>query len=143
PFVRPEGFALSWLMTAIAWANGQRHSGSPRESARYAIPLVLTNLAAAAAITGFRWSYFGYPLPNTFYAKVSHNLLHNLASGMGYIGRFFYDNAFYAIIFALVLAAVVYALAETRRKFHGSVGSALTALNDRSFATLAGFLVIL
>jgi hypothetical protein len=40
----------------------------------------------------WRLSYFGYPLPNTYYAKVSSDILSNLKHGIGYIYRFLTAN---------------------------------------------------
>ena len=40
----------------------------------------------------WRLSYFGYPLPNTYYAKVSSDILSNLKHGIGYIYRFLSAN---------------------------------------------------
>lgn len=40
----------------------------------------------------WRLSYFGYPLPNTYYAKVSSDILSNLKHGIGYLYRFLSAN---------------------------------------------------
>lgn len=40
----------------------------------------------------WRLSYFGYPLPNTYYAKVSADILYNIKSGLGYLYRFLSAN---------------------------------------------------
>lgn len=39
---------------------------------------------AILMLTSFRLYYFGYPLPNTYYAKVSTNLIYNLTEGIRY-----------------------------------------------------------
>ncbi|MDF7826080.1 hypothetical protein P4B35_18765 [Pontiellaceae bacterium B12227] len=53
-----------------------------------ALPVLLVYLLTLGALIGFRLSYFGYPVPNTFYAKVSPGLFSNLLDGMGYLLRF-------------------------------------------------------
>ena len=57
----------------------------------------LAYLLILGSLTGFRLLYFGYPLPNTFYAKVSPNLLYNLKLGLGYLRGFFFDQ-FWAVV---------------------------------------------
>ena len=49
-------------------------------------PLIFATLflLSTASITIFRIWYFGYPLPNTFYAKVSPSLSYNLNIGLHY-----------------------------------------------------------
>ena len=68
---RPEGLGWAILLVCafacIVWAQ--------RRSARTTLPIAgipfVVLLATYVALTGFREAYFGYPLPNTFYAKVS------------------------------------------------------------------------
>jgi hypothetical protein len=55
-------------------------------------------LASAAAITLVRLSVFGYPLPNTFYAKVSPSLSYNLELGFNYL------SGYLASTFSMILA---------------------------------------
>lgn len=45
-------------------------------------------LLSLSAITVFRMIYFGYPLPNTFYAKVSPSFFYNLNGGLQYAMAF-------------------------------------------------------
>ena len=49
-------------------------------------------LIALGGLTVFRWQYFGYPLPNTFYAKVSPSIAYNLDEGIQYALSFFTSN---------------------------------------------------
>ena len=55
---------------------------------RFMLGLALAFVAAVAGLTVFRLAYFGYPLPNTFYAKVSPSLAHNLLRGLEYLNSF-------------------------------------------------------
>ena len=57
------------------------------------LPL-LGYLLTLSALTLFRLLYFGYPLPNTFYAKVSPSLLYNLKLGGGYLLAFIASQLF-------------------------------------------------
>jgi hypothetical protein len=83
--VRPEGiaFALGMLTVSalIAW-----RSGTPgRTILGSHLPAAIAACVAVAGVEIFRMKTFGYPLPNTFYAKVSSNLSDNLKSGVHYI----------------------------------------------------------
>ena len=48
-------------------------------------------------LTAFRCQHFGYPLPNTFYAKVSPSLAYNLNMGFQYALPFFMSGVFPAL----------------------------------------------
>src|ERR1051325_4445418 len=60
---------------------------------------------ASLGLTYFRMRYFGYPLPNTYYAKVSNNLLYNVANGIKYAIQFFTTyNPLVTLMFILLVA---------------------------------------
>jgi hypothetical protein len=65
-------------------------------AAAYALTLV--------DLTAFRVGYFGHPLPNTYYAKVSPSIALNLSDGLKYLSRYFQSNP---IIAAAVLSVVL------------------------------------
>jgi arabinofuranosyltransferase len=48
----------------------------------------------------WRLGYFGYPLPNTYYAKVSSSTIDNIKSGIGYLYRLFFGKPFLLVIFS-------------------------------------------
>jgi len=84
---RPEGIAVSAALTLslalLSWLSGRR-----------SLAFVLLAGAAVAAgsfaaATAFRMTYFGYPFPNTFYAKVSLDLVSTLTRGAAYTARAF------------------------------------------------------
>lgn len=60
-------------------------------------------LAFLGTLTAFRLWYFGYPFPNTFYAKVSPSLAYNLNSGIQYALQFFTSSVF-GMLFCAMLA---------------------------------------
>lgn len=51
-------------------------------------PSAVVLLIVLALLTAFRLAYFGYPLPNTYYAKVSPSLAYNLEQGTLYLVRY-------------------------------------------------------
>ena len=106
---RPEAILLGlvWLLGLLLGRHLSRPLDSSSDSATVTgqIGLALRDcripalafLLILAVLTGFRLLYFGYPLPNTFYAKVSPNLLYNLKLGLGYLRGFFLDQ-FWAVV---------------------------------------------
>lgn len=82
--VRPEAMLFG---PAFALLSGWNAAAAGRKQAiRTALVLGGTAVAAAVLLALFRWGYFGYPLPNTYYAKVSGSLSHNLSEGLRYVG---------------------------------------------------------
>lgn len=98
---RPEGmlwsFSLALLFAAIVFLRG-----GLRLALREGLPVLLTCGGTVAALTVFRMAYFGYPLPNTYYAKVSPDRSYNLVNGWEYF-RGFLD--FHSLLLPLLLLA--------------------------------------
>ncbi|MEJ8590532.1 hypothetical protein JSO54_04685 [Riemerella anatipestifer] len=46
----------------------------------------------------WRVKYFGYPLPNTYYAKVSNSRIDNLLSGIEYLSTLFFQKPFILVL---------------------------------------------
>ncbi len=70
---RPEGFALAVIPIFCGWFADRRQPLRTRLST-YGIPAVVLVIAILGLVL-FRLSYFGYPLPNTVYAKASNHFL--------------------------------------------------------------------
>lgn len=70
---RPEGFALAVIPLFCGWFAG-RHGPLRTRLSTYGIPAVVLVIATLGLVL-FRLSYFGYPLPNTVYAKASSQFL--------------------------------------------------------------------
>ena len=106
---RPEAMliGLVWLsglllgrhqsQRALPGTEGSSGRGAIRAALRESCIPVIAYLVLLGSLTGFRLLYFGYPLPNTFYAKVSPNLLYNLKLGLGYLRGFFLDQLWASI----------------------------------------------
>ena len=85
---RPEG--MYWVCLLLLglgvgrWCCGQTLPNGIRDSliAGAVCALIL------AALVGFRLNYFGYPLPNTYYAKVSPDRWYNIMEGVKYLVGF-------------------------------------------------------
>jgi arabinofuranosyltransferase len=52
---------------------------------RCAIPAAIAWGLAAGLMTAFRLWYFGYPLPNTYYAKISPSVTYRISEGADYL----------------------------------------------------------
>lgn len=115
---RPESIVLCPVFVAIHWAQRSLLCRSAKEAARAGSMPLLTYLVSAAGLTCFRVWYFGFPLPNTYYAKVSRNLAYNLSAGDGYVESFAMSHLFVgpAILMILTVAAI---------RLAGVVGAAL------------------
>lgn len=86
------------------------------------VPLV-GYLFALGALTLFRLIYFGFPLPNTYYAKVSPNLFYNLKLGGGYFLTFIGSQLFIIPALMVVIHGGWQALRRTlRRQSHDDPG---------------------
>lgn len=83
PLTRPEGFVVAPLW--IALVSLRPADVARRFDARTASLALAAFASTAVGITVFRWLYFGYPLPNTFYAKVSPSVAYNLREGATYL----------------------------------------------------------
>jgi arabinofuranosyltransferase len=84
PLARPEATLVAPVLLALLWLKlrGQQRSTAP-------VWWILATIATTAlALTLFRYAYFGYPLPSTYYAKVSSSTWYNLKIGSSYLGGF-------------------------------------------------------
>jgi 4-amino-4-deoxy-L-arabinose transferase-like glycosyltransferase len=82
---RPECvLVLSVLGADRLWSDVRRRDWSSAH-------MVGAFLVVYAPYYAWRYSYYGYPLPNTFYAKVGATSA-QLARGAEYVGRFFWSS---------------------------------------------------
>ena len=84
---RPEAVVWAPLFIAILTIRA-----ALRTTAREALAVAALPLAAFAltlgGLTAFRLAYFGYPLPNTFYAKMSPALGYSITQGLRYLASY-------------------------------------------------------
>jgi hypothetical protein len=88
---RPEGLAWVPVILAATYLNRRGrfgHGGAFRVIVPGAIAFVLT----ALLLTGFRLYYFGFPFPNTFYAKVSPSISYDIWEGLKYFRDFVFST---------------------------------------------------
>jgi hypothetical protein len=110
---RPE--ALLWVPTLLVLVY-LTHATATRLSA--GAKLVLPGLAgfalAAGALTIFRLVYFGSPLPNTYYAKVSPSITYSVREGATYLVSYAASSP---IVFTAVLAVPISVLHAIMTRF--------------------------
>src|SRR5687768_7296641 len=75
---RPESLVLAPALIAVAWARS-------KDPPLRAIAAFVTT---TAALLIWRLAYFGYPLPNTYYATASEPMFQRLAAGFDYFSDF-------------------------------------------------------
>lgn len=115
-FTRPE--SLAWGLVFIGIRIGQliyfRNKSALiiKQSvfllSSYIIPLIL--------LTGFRLSYFGYLLPNTYYAKMSGSWQENLVNGLYYHLRYVKENPFIPLFIAVLSVSLCFIAIEAFRQ---------------------------
>lgn len=88
---RPEGMAWSLLFIAMAGLAEVLRNGVMPAWRLIRLPLG-GYMGTLAAMTIFRMWYFGYPLPNTYYAKMSADVFYNLKNGLIYFLGFVVQN---------------------------------------------------
>ncbi len=82
-----------------------------------AAPPLLAYLITLVALVGFRMAYFGHPVPNTYYAKVSPSLFANLADGMGYLVAYALSGGMVALLLLVSTRSLVRGTTERARSF--------------------------
>jgi len=79
------------------------------------VPVTVFLLTTALLIL-FRITYFGYPLPNTYYTKVSPNILYNLYLGLEYFHAFATSSNFLRLATAAIVLSVFVSFNKIREK---------------------------
>jgi arabinofuranosyltransferase len=120
PLARPEAALVAPAFLALMWLRGR---GEPLNHPRLVLGPAAAFLVSLTGVTLFRLWYFGYPLPNTFYAKVSPSLAYNILGG-----------GLYALSFAFRSGPVVGAASVFLLWFAGSV---VARLRPRPAARIA------
>jgi hypothetical protein len=109
PFVisglaRPEAMVITPLFLCLLLLSLRRHQ--IKKSVQITCGVFAAFLVVIILLTTFRIFYFGYPLPSTYYAKVSPSLLHNVAIGWTYALNFLSSNI--AVAVGLLASALLF-----------------------------------
>jgi hypothetical protein len=100
---RPEAMLWALVFIAIRFIILKR-IGLTSSVLRSTFISIITYLVVISGLTIWRLWYFGYPLPNTYYAKVTTDVFSNLFSGGWYDIKFFlnYPLALITIILSII-----------------------------------------
>ena len=104
---RPEGMAWSLVVITLIGFITLVVSRSWMSAVRAAVMPAISFVATMAVLTIFRKMYFGYPLPNTYYAKVSPDRAYSLQAGWEYFNEFLGSNQ---LLLPLIATAALCAL---------------------------------
>ncbi|MCK0097119.1 hypothetical protein MWU60_16200 [Yoonia sp. F2084L] len=105
PVTRPEGIVVA-LAAALFIRVARNQDGA---FARLAAPLAMSALLSFGLATLWRLAYFGYPFPNTFYAKVSVSTAGQITQGLAYLRGSLSDpfNVALVVMFVMLGAYLV------------------------------------
>jgi arabinofuranosyltransferase len=108
---RPESYLWGLVFIAIFFMR-LLSRGSLRHTLILTFPPIAAFSLGLLSLTLFRMDYFGYPLPNTYYAKVSPQPLYNAIEGFMYLLHFFVSGP---VECAVVISIVLTVLHGVRR----------------------------
>jgi hypothetical protein len=110
---RPESILWVAVFTAILFirlASGQKKI----HALKSLIPSAVCILTTLALLALFRLKYFGYPLPNTYYAKVSPSIAWNIEQGAIYLILYLLSDPISTIGIFAVIAGCLHSILKRR-----------------------------
>ena len=116
---RPESLLWGLVLVACYGAANYRVSRLLREALLQVTIPVICLVVFAGGLLFFRKSYFGFPLPNTYYAKVSAEPVKNFVAGLRYLIKFCVQ---YVMLVLPYLVAVWLSVRYVMRKLREQVG---------------------
>lgn len=143
---RPESLLLVPAFAVLFSVRLLHHGVAPRRAAASLAAVGALSVSVVGGLTAFRLWYFGFPLPNTYYAKVSPSLGYNLAQGARYAGEFFLEGWVPPLAAILAVAGLALRAQMIRRlttpgrarwtAAFGAAGARVTACGLWALATL-------
>jgi len=107
PLVRPEGIAISLGLNGLLIFYA--HLNNLKNLLIKLLIIISLTIFIFITITIFRFQYFGFPVPNTFYAKVSTSYIDQLFFGLKYLIRYLINpTATVVIILAFSAPIIIY-----------------------------------
>ncbi|MDZ8119745.1 hypothetical protein [Pontiella agarivorans] len=74
---------------------------------RAVLPVLLTYAVSLGLLVAFRIVYFGWPVPNTYYAKVTPGIFSNIWNGLGYPTGYLFSGAMVFVVILLLLCVIL------------------------------------
>ena len=105
--LRPESLLWCFVFIGLLFVRHWQETKKLGPAILKVLPVALAVVVTMTALTIFRISYFGYPLPNTYYAKVSSDLTYNLVEGVRYIIFCCIQNPLLLLVMAGAVVSIV------------------------------------
>jgi arabinofuranosyltransferase len=115
-FTRPESLAWGGLFLLIQFFQQYQLKLSFASAIRGTLAPVASFAGSLLLLFIFRLNYFGYPFPNTFYAKVSSGLGQNIIDGAYYLLRYSKENPFIPVFLLLLGVSFLFLLRSIHRR---------------------------
>ena len=128
---RPEAMIYGLVFLGLAGMQLTGMAGRSRAFKLLVIP-TLAYFVTLAGLTIFRIAYFGYPFPNTYYAKVSPSFTYNLQVGF----KYFRSYVMAGILFGLIAVSVMVLAWKSLHHLRARRGDAPSSLNTLALASL-------
>ena len=103
--MRPEGM-LWGILFVVLWGLRSLDKGW-LSALRQMIKPILAYGVTLGLLIASRLLYFGYPLPNTYYAKMSPDVAYNIEQGAVYLGYFLVTNPIVLLVTLALSASIV------------------------------------
>ena len=113
-FCRPE--SMLWVplfLFILACLEFDRHRKPLIALSKITLP-VLTFIISISMLVGWRLWYFGYPVPNTYYAKMSTDMAGNIKDGIKYLYLFAINNPISSLITLALFFTAIKAVMERK-----------------------------
>jgi hypothetical protein len=107
PLIRPEGMAVSLVFIGLKALNVESGYFNVVRIIKENILLLIAFAVPLSLLILFRKDYFGYPLPNTYYAKVSGSPIDNIINGGIYTAHAILSSPALAVLFCVVFYKLV------------------------------------
>ena len=114
PLIRPEGVAMATGLIVLSMVLVRR-AAKP-----LAVSLV-ASLVSFAGLVVFRLVYFGFPMPNTYYAKVSSDRLQNVEDGTKFLASFLQARPFAEVAVLFCVLGLMLAVLRLRQNWAPAV----------------------
>jgi len=124
PLTRPEGMGWGIVFPAVLLVSA-RSGLAPAGARRAALAALCATAGTTAALVTARLAYFGHPLPNPYYAKVSPDVLYGLSTGLRYALDFIEASPLVALWLGAALAGTIQALRTRPQREPASRDAAL------------------
>jgi arabinofuranosyltransferase len=115
-FTRPESLAWGGIFLLIQFFQQYQLKQSFSGAIRGTLGPTASFSGSLLLLFVFRLNYFGYPFPNTFYAKVSSGLGQNIIDGAYYLLRYSKENPFIPVFLLLLGISFLFLLKSMHRR---------------------------